>query len=68
MGTNFNGFSKLLQGVGMNLQEFLSILTVVFFTTGFITWLRVTVNNLSNSNKIDKSTAESLRLFRSENQ
>ena len=52
----------------MNLQEFLSILTVVFFTTGFITWLRVTVNNLSNSNKIDKSTAESLRLFRSENQ
>lgn len=51
----------------MNLQEFLFILTVVFFTTGFITWLRVTVSNLGESSKLNKSTAESLKLFRSEN-
>ena len=51
----------------MNLQEFLFILTIVFFTTGFITWLRVTVNNLASNNKLDQSTAESLKLFRSEN-
>ena len=51
----------------MNLPEFLFVLTVVFFTTGFITWLRVTVNNLANQSKINESTAESLKLFRSEN-
>ena len=51
----------------MNLQEFLFVLTVVFFTTGFITWLRVTVNNLANQSKINQSTADSLKLFRSEN-
>ena len=51
----------------MNLQEFLFILTIVFFTTGFITWLRVTVNSLASSKKINQSTAESLKLFRSEN-
>ena len=51
----------------MNLQEFLFVLTVVFFTTGFITWLRVTVNSLANRSKVNTSTADSLKLYRSEN-
>ena len=51
----------------MNLQEFLFVLTVVFFTTGFITWLRVTVNSLANRSKTNTSTAESLKLYRSQN-
>jgi len=51
----------------MNLQEFLFILTIVFFTTGFITWLRVTVNSLGDNSNLNKSTAESLKLFKSEN-
>ena len=52
----------------MNLEEFLFTLATVFFTTSFITWLRVTVNNLASSTKVDQSTAESLKLFRNENQ
>ena len=66
MGTNFNGPSELLQGVDMNLQEFLFTLTFVFFTTGFITWLRVTVERIAKGSDINKSTAESLKLYRNE--
>ena len=52
----------------MNLEEFLFTLATVFFTTSFITWLRVTVDKLSNSSRINKSTAEELKLYRSENE
>ena len=53
----------------MNLQEFLFVLTIVFFTTGFITWLRVSINNIANASqtKINRSTAESLKLYQNEN-
>ncbi len=51
----------------MNLQEFLFTLTFVFFTTGFITWLRVTVERIAKGSDINKSTAESLKLYRNEN-
>lgn len=50
----------------MNLQEFLFMVATVFFTTGFITWLRISISNLVEKSEIDKSTAESLKLFRNE--
>tara|TARA_Y100000816_G_C26083536_1_gene571436 strand:+ start:1222 stop:1380 length:159 start_codon:yes stop_codon:yes gene_type:complete len=51
----------------MNLQEFLFMLATVFFTTGFITWLRISISNLVEKSEINRSTAESLKLFRNEN-
>ena len=50
----------------MNLEEFLFTLATVFFTTSFITWLRVIVYDLAKSKNLDKSTAESLKLYRND--
>ncbi len=50
----------------MNLQEFLFTLAFVFFTTGFITWLRIVVYKIAKSSEINRSTAESLKLYRNE--
>ena len=50
----------------MNLQEFLFTLAFVFFTTSFITWLRITVGSVVKDSEINKSTAESLKLYRTE--
>ena len=50
----------------MNLQEFLFTLAFVFFTTGFITWLRITVLRIAKGSESNKSTAESLKLYRNE--
>ena len=50
----------------MNLEEFLFTLATVFFTTGFIVWLRVTVYKIAHGTKFNKSTAEGLKLYRNE--
>ena len=51
----------------MNLEEFLFTLATVFFTTSFIVWLRLTVEKIAKGTKINKSTAESLKLFQNKN-
>ena len=49
MGTNSYGPCKLLQGVEMNLSEFLFTLGTVFSVSGFIIFLRHMAYSIANS-------------------
>ena len=50
----------------MNLEEFLFTLATVFFTTSFIVWMRVLVYDIAKDTKLDKSTAETLKLYKND--
>ena len=54
MGPNLDGFSKLLQGVNVNLVEFIFAVTAVFGSTGIImAWTSFTyaIEQRSQENK-----------------
>ena len=58
MGTNLNGFGKLLQGVVMNLVEFMFAVTAVFGSTGIIfAWTTFAYNlELKSQEKSEEKT------------
>ena len=57
MGTNLNGIGELLQGVTMNLIEFIFAVTAVFGSTGIIIAWTSFIYSIEQANERKKQEA-----------